>query len=149
MGRIIVANVMPITGTAARVAARLCNFETDKSYLLSDHQEFHDTEVAPVIRSMKKSHVDLFGDASRIGPAAHNRARSGRRIEAVKWRIEQYAIVVTFRQLVGFGEERSGDNETDNAGYYRAVEVYVYAEKPPTPAPPKPRKSLSCGPGRC
>jgi hypothetical protein len=82
--------------------------------------------------------VDLFGYASRIGDTGFNLALSEQRINTVKKRISTYASNVNFQIQKGLGESESGPDERDNAGYYRAVEVYVYAFKPPPPKPVPP-----------
>jgi hypothetical protein len=135
-------DVQRISGTNAKAAARLCNFKTGKSFLLTGHQDYLDDEVRAVIRTMQKPFVDLFGYASRAGDGAFNMALSGQRMNAVKARISEYANQVEFRTLTPYGETQSGPNERNDDGYYRAVEVYVYAEKPPTPKPPKPKHFL-------
>jgi hypothetical protein len=131
-------DVQRISGTTAKVAARLCNFDTGQAILLLAHEKFLDEEVAPVIRGMQGPWVDLFGYASRRGDATFNRRLSDNRLKAVRWRIDQYANRVNFQIQVGFGETQSGPNERSNDGYWRAVEVYVYAHKPPPPKPPTP-----------
>ena len=57
-------DIQLITGTNARSAARLCNFETAKSYLLLSHQDWLDYQLAPIIRELQNPWVDLFGYAS-------------------------------------------------------------------------------------
>ncbi|MBS3650771.1 hypothetical protein KEU06_19350 [Pseudaminobacter sp. 19-2017] len=135
---LIVANVMPITGSGAKAAARLCNFETSQSFLLRDHIDFLDGPVASAIRSFQTPWVELRGYASRAGDAGYNQKLSERRIAAVRARIEQFANKVNFQVYVALGESQSGDNERDNSGYYRAVEVLVFGTKPPPPPQPKP-----------
>jgi hypothetical protein len=135
---LIVADVMPISGSGAKAAGRLCNFVTSKSFLLLSHQEFLDTQVASAIRSFQNPWVEIRGYASRIGNASFNQRLSERRVESVKARIEQYTNKVNFKVSVGYGESQSGEDELDNSGYYRAVEVLVFGSRPPTPQPPKP-----------
>lgn len=135
-------DVQKISGTYAKAAARLCNFETGKSYLLLAHQDFLDNDVRNVIQKMQGPWVDLFGYASRAGDAGFNMNLSDQRIKAVRARIEQYANQVNFQIHQALGETQSGLNERNNDGYYRAVEIYVYASKPPTPVPPAPKPSL-------
>lgn len=131
-------DVQRITGTGAKVAARLCNFETSTAYLKSAHIEFLDKEVASVIRGMQGPWVDLLGYASRRGDAGFNQTLSEQRLQSVKGRIEQYANRVNFQIQTALGESESGPEESDNSGYWRAVEVYVYAFKPPAPKPQPP-----------
>lgn len=131
-------DVQRITGTDAKVAARLCNFATGRAELLQAHVDFLDKEVAGVIRNMQGPWVDLFGYASRVGDARFNMTLSEQRISSIKQRISRYATLVNFQIQKGFGETQSGPNERDNSGYWRAVEVYVYAHRPPPPKPVPP-----------
>lgn len=134
-------DVQRITGTSAKSAARLCNFVTSEAKLLTSHIQYLDTEVAPVIKGMIGPWVDLFGYASRRGNSAFNTVLSEQRIKAVKERIATYAENVNFQQQTGFGDSQSGPDASDNSGYYRAVDVMVYATKPPprpVPVAPKP-----------
>jgi hypothetical protein len=131
-------DIQRITGTNAKIAARLCNFPTGKSNMLASHRAFLDKEVAPVIRGMQGPWVDMFGYASRLGSASFNQQLSEQRIAEIRKHIATYAKNVNFQIQTGFGESQSGPKETDDSGYYRAVEVYVYASKPPAPKPPKP-----------
>ena len=126
-------NVQRITGTGAKSAARLCNFSTGAADLLQAHIAYLDSEVAPVIRGMNGPWVDLLGYASRLGDAASNKLLSERRVQAVEQRISQYASNVNFQIQTGLGESTSGADESDDSGYWRAVDVFVYAHKPPQP----------------
>ena len=128
-------DIQRITGTSAKIAARLCNFPTARADILRGHIDFLDKEVAAVIRSMQGPWVDLFGYASRIGDGRFNMALSEHRMNTVKQRISQYAKAVNFQLQKRLGDTESGPNERDNSGYWRAVEVYVYAHKPPPPKP--------------
>jgi hypothetical protein len=135
-------DIQRITGTHAKVAARLCNFETGEAFLKSSHVDFLDSEVRNVIQNMEGPWVDLFGYASRRGDESFNMTLSVNRVKSVMNRISQYATKVNFQIRQGLGETESGGNEADNSGYYRAVEVYVYAYKPQTPVPPQPAVTL-------
>jgi len=126
-------NIQRISGTSAKIAARLCNFVTAQYFLLLPHQEFLDKEVAPVIRGLKGPWVDLFDYASRAGEAGFNQTLSQDRLEEVKQRIGRYANEVSFHIQTSYGDSLSGPNERNNDGYWRAVEVYVYGFKPPQP----------------
>lgn len=137
-------DVQRISGTSAKSAARLCNFVTNDSKLLTSHIQYLDTEVATVIKDMIGPWVDLFGYASRRGNPAFNTVLSNQRLKAVKDRIATYAPNVNFQQQTGYGDSESGPDASDNSGYYRAVEVLVYATKPPPrpkPVAPKPIES--------
>jgi hypothetical protein len=129
-------DIQRITGTDAKIAARLCNFVTGKDFLLAKHLVFLETEVAPVLRSMHGPWVDIHGYASRKGDANFNMALSKRRINSVRLHLSRHTNSANFKIYEGYGETQSGPNENDNDGYWRAVEVYVFAEKPqPKPAP--------------
>ena len=137
-------DVQRVTGTTAKSAARLCNFVTSDANLLTLHIKYLDTEVAPVIKGMVGPWVDLFGYASRKGNPAFNAVLSNQRLKAVKDRIATYAQNVNFQQQVGYGDSASGPDASDNSGYYRAVDVLVYATKPPprvVPVAPKPAEA--------
>ena len=126
-------DVQPITGTTAKAAARLCNFNTDDATLMPAHLLYLDTVVAPVIVGMQGPWVDLFGYASRVGNKNLNLALSQRRLDNVKAHIARFIPNINFQMQRGFGEDESGPNEHDNNGYWRAVEVHVYAHRPPPP----------------
>ena len=108
-------NIQRITGTSAKIAARFRNFVTAQSFLLPDHINFLDDEVAPVIRGMKGAWVDIFGYASRRSDANFNQRLSEQRIFSVKNRISEYANQVNFQFSVPLGESESGPDETTNA----------------------------------
>jgi len=128
-------DVQPITGMPAKAAARLCNFVTGRSDLLNGHIQFLDSQVQPIIQTLPGAWVDLFGFASRLGNANSNQTLSENRIGSVRNRIAGYAPAINFQQYKGLGEAESGPDESDDSGYWRAVEVYVYAYKPPPPRP--------------
>jgi hypothetical protein len=131
----MVQDVLKITGTNAKVAARLCNFSTGESFLLSTHLEFLDNEVRNTLRNIQWPWVDLYGYASRAGDARFNLDLSSRRIDVVKGRVAQYTDRVNFVIHKALGETQSGPNERNDDGYYRAVEVYIFGNKPPAPTP--------------
>lgn len=106
--------------------------------LLPAHIKYLDQEVAPVIRQMQGPWVDLHGYASRLGDHTKNMVLSDKRINTVKQRISGYAKQVNFQIQKPYGETESGDSVDPNDGYWRAVEVYVYAHKPPPPKPVPP-----------
>lgn len=127
--------VKQISGTPAKVAARLMNFATGQSFLLTQHLDFLDRQVQPVVRGLQGAWVDLFGYASRVGSTEFNLALSRRRLDAVKARVAEYANQVNFQIQTALGESESGPDERDNDAYWRAVEVYVYGHRPPPPKP--------------
>lgn len=136
-------DVQPITGTNAKVAARLCNFKTGFADLLVSHKTWLDANVLPAVQSIQGPWIDLIGYASRIGNTQANKALSQRRCDTVRSYVATYGSNLNFPTDVGLGP--TGPDANDNDGYYRAVEVYVYGFKPP-PQPnvirvplPKPR----------
>ena len=48
-------NALTIAGTGALVAVRLCNFETGRDYLLTDHMAFLDSRVRPLLPWIPKA----------------------------------------------------------------------------------------------
>jgi hypothetical protein len=84
--------------------------------------------------------VDVFGYASHLGDAGFNKQLADKRCSAVVQFIKAAVPNVSFPQQFGFGESRSGGGATDNDGYWRSVDVYVYAAGKPSgpPVPPKP-----------
>jgi hypothetical protein len=140
----MVDNVMPITQDVPRprAAARLCNFKTGFAELLEDHKRWIDETVGRTIVSMPGAWVDLIGYASKLGNADSNKALSARRVNAVRDYIATWKKDTNFQQQVALGEEQSTGDESNDDGYFRAVEVYVYAFAPPPLAPrvekPKP-----------
>lgn len=131
-------DVQKITGTNAKAAARLCNFVTAQYRLLPAHEAWLDSDVQRVLKTMQFPWVDILGYASRRGSAAANLQLSKQRVEATKAKISTYMRGINFQIQAGYGEEESGPDESNNDGYYRAVEVYVYATRPPPLKPPKP-----------
>jgi hypothetical protein len=130
-------DVEKITGSTALVAARLCNFPTAHANLMPTHIAWLDNEVAQKIRSLPEPWVDLIGYASHLGNASFNKKLSFDRCESIRKRIEGYGHKVSFPVEWAKGEESSGGGASDNSGYWRAVEVYVYGVKPPPkPVPP-------------
>ncbi|MFO0405467.1 MAG: hypothetical protein ACK50Q_03710 [Labrys sp. (in: a-proteobacteria)] len=136
-------DVMRISGTTALIAARLCNFKTGEAFLQLTHQSFLDDEVRPIVRASKNCWIDLYGYASRAGDANFNLNLSKARITSVRNRIDLYRDNINFAIFSSLGETESGPIERNDDGYYRAVEVYVYGQKPnPSPIPPKPQEKI-------
>lgn len=127
----------------AAVAGRLCNFVTAKSVLLPSHRQWLDSAVIPAIRKSPNPWVDIFGYASRLGDAQYNKQLSDARCKAVVKYIKDAAPRTAFPQQFGYGESRSTGGDRDNDGYWRAVELYVYAfGKPPDPKPRPPEPQI-------
>lgn len=129
----MVDNVMTVTQDQPkpRAAARLCNFKTGQADLLQDHKDWIDKTVGPIITSLQGTWVDLIGYASKLGNAESNKALSGRRVDAVRDYIATWKKGINFQKEVALGEEQSMGDESNNDGYFRAVEVYVYGFAPP------------------
>ena len=129
-------DIQAISGSGARVAARLCNFETGENFLLGSHVNWLDQNVAPIIRSLPNSWVDLHGYASRHGNTKLNDYISQQRCVSVKKWIDNYANKVKYNIYRAYGDSESGTNPSNNDGYWRAVDIYVFAVEPP----PKPKQ---------
>jgi hypothetical protein len=129
----MVPNVMPITQDEPKpqAAGRLCNFKTGYFDLLPDHKVWLDHTVGRVLWDLKGTWVDLVGYASKLGNADFNKQLSARRVEEVKKYIGTLKKDVNFQQETALGEEMSGDDESNDDGYFRAVEVFVYGFAPP------------------
>ncbi|PRH89586.1 hypothetical protein C5L14_03225 [Labrys okinawensis] len=142
------SDVEPINPGQASAAGRLCNFTTGQSRLLSSHIAWLDATVIPLLRNTANPWVDVFGYASRSGDAQFNKRLSDQRCQAVVDHIKAAVSGVSFPQQFGYGESQSGGRDNDNDGYWRAVELYVYATgRPPAPAPtPPPAPNFVCGP---
>ena len=137
-----VPDTMVITGTGAKYAVRLCNFGTGKAFLLNSHTQRLDADVPKAIAGMNKIWVVLKGYASKLGDSDKNLSLSGKRVEATKNWISNYSNKIEFRKEYHLGEKESLGKEDDDSGYYRAVEVLIYANKPP---PPKPDPEIVSG----
>lgn len=146
-------DVEPVAAGKATVAGRLCNFPTAKSTLLAGHRQWLDSTVIPAVKKSPNPWIDIFGYASHLGDAGYNKQLSDARCKAVVQYIKAAAPRVSFPQQFGYGESRSTGSAQDNDGYWRAVELYVYANgKPPGPGPgpgpkPKPQPGPNPGPG--
>lgn len=128
-------NALTIAGTGALVAVRLCNFETSKAYLLTDHMAFLDSRVRPLLRSMPSAWVDIIGYASHRGNEGFNQRLSEQRCHKVRDYLAELDDA-NFQIVQGVGESQSGsDGEQDNYGWWRAVAVYVYGTRPATAGP--------------
>ncbi len=132
-------DIQVISGTEAAIAARLCNFVTAKSFLLQSHMDWLDQNVLPVIQSLVNPWVDLYGYASRTGNFEFNRQLSFQRCESVKSWVGNYSERTNFQIEWAKGESESGPDESNNDGYWRAVEIYVFGQPhPPAPDIPTP-----------
>ena len=138
-GVAMVKDIEPVQAGTATIAARLCNFKTAQSDPLYTHRQWLDANVIPAIRNSPNPWVDIFGYASRLGDPTFNKKLSDKRCAAVVQHIRSSVPRVSFPQQFGYGEDRSGGGVNDNDGFWRAVELYVYAAgRPSVPDKPKP-----------
>jgi len=136
-------DVQPITGTDALVAARLCNFGTGQSNPLPTHERWLEDNVRPVLAGNPAAWVDVIGHASRQwkqtgGRNSHqlNYELTVQRCKEVEQRLLTYSPRVNIGREVPEGDDESLAPNPDD-GYDRAVEVLVYASRPPPrPKPP-------------
>lgn len=126
-------DIMPATGGAGcRLAARLCNFPTGWSALKGSHQRWLDDYVEPLISSLEAPWIDLFGYASQLGSPGANYQLSDARCGKVREYVSNYSGRVYWNFLRGKGASESATLDTNNDGWWRAVEVFMYGFKPPT-----------------
>lgn len=118
-----------------KIAARLCNFVNNSTALLQSHNLWLEANVAPIIRSQQNSWVDLHGYASKLGNAKSNEILSANRCQSVRTKVSTFANRVNFNIGTAKGESESlgDDYDTDPvvAGYWRRVEILVFAVQPP------------------
>ncbi len=131
-------NIQIISGSQARLAARLCNFVKGGHFLLLPHQNWLDTNLRETVRSLTNCWVDIIGYASKRGNADYNHRLSMLRCESVKEWVKNYSDKIDFHVPDARGERESGGDENNNDGYWRAVEIYVYGFRPPGPRPKRP-----------
>ena len=125
----------------ATLSARLCNFPRAHGELtVQAHKTFLDKAIVS-IQNSPNPWVDLFGYASHLGNAGFNKQLSIKRCESVVKYIRDRVPRVTFPQEFGFGDSKSTGDANNDDGYWRAVDVFVYAfGKPPVrPNPPAPQ----------
>lgn len=131
-------------GTGAVIAVRLCNFVRGQASPLDAHRTWLDDNVRPKIMPLTNPWVDLIGYASRLGAPDKNQTLSENRCHEVKKHISGYSPKISFPMEFGKGESESGSDESNDSGYFRAVEVWVYGSRPATrPQIPKPSKQTS------
>lgn len=133
-------DVMPIRNKGgALIAARLCNFQTSHAGLSMKHMDWLDKNVQPLVQKTPGLWIDLIGYASQLpyaanaGPGDNNYALSNRRVESVKKWISEYSEKINFQVQWGKGASESATILTNNDGWWRAVEVYVYGFRPAPP----------------
>jgi hypothetical protein len=132
-------NILPaFKGGEHLAAARLVNFPTGYSTLLHDHEDWLNANVEPHFTKPEGAWVDLIAYASRRGNSAFNLTLSKSRMESVKNKLLEKAggADVEFNRRVWEGDTEDKTVFTDNWGYWRAVEVYVYGGSKPA-IPPK------------
>jgi hypothetical protein len=122
----------------ARTAIRLCNFPTGKSKMLDSHKQWLDQNVKQFLASCPYPWVDMFGYASHLGNPISNKKLSDDRCDEVMHWLQTYNPKTGFPQEFGYGDSRSTGGRTDDDGYWRAVEIYVYGSVPPGKVPRTP-----------
>lgn len=136
-------DIEPVDAGKSSVSGRLCNFPTGSPFLTPTHKIWLDEMVIPALHSSPNPWIDIFGYASRLGDYEFNKQLSYQRCEAVVRYVRAAVPNVPFPQEFGFGESKSdGAGVAENDGFWRAVELYVYANgKPPKRKlpPPEPR----------
>ena len=139
-----VPDVMPISGGPFLIAARLCNFPTGRAVLLPKHSLWLTNDLGGVMNGTTAPWVDVVGYASKLGDPRANLRLSRARCESVKVKVRARNSRATFNIELPKGESESLGGETNNDGYWRAVDVYVYGARPPKPrrSPPKPAPDL-------
>lgn len=136
-------DILPITNSdpAYRTGARLCNFPTNRTNMLATHQTWLDANVKGVIQSNPAPYVHLFGYASNLNRHHINQRKLSKdRLLDTRAYVAAYGTSTVFEQEIPMGAENDGANLNDD-GYYRAVEIQVFAKRPPvrpTPLPPDP-----------
>ncbi|MFT3927828.1 MAG: hypothetical protein QM778_35195 [Myxococcales bacterium] len=133
-----VPDVMPMSGGEFLTAARLCNFSTGQAFLLAKHHTWLQKDLLRAVRHSVAPWIDVVGYASKLGDANFNMTLSGHRCESVKRNIRAHSNRATFNVELHKGESESMGNESNNDGYWRSVDVYVWGKKPPVPVRPPP-----------
>ena len=128
-------DIEPITGTTAKVAARLCNIPTGTATLLETHRQWLDKNVKLAIEKLNASWVDLIGYASHRGTnrGFDNLGLSRQRVDAVQKHIATYATNINFAKRQPVGDSQSTGGANDDDGRFRAVDVLVFGSPPPAP----------------
>lgn len=144
----IVADVVRLPSSTARVGIRLCNFATGHALLRPLHEAVLDGMVKPLVAETPDSWVGILGYASHLGHAAFNKRLSYHRCESVRKRIVTYSDTVKFPAEWGLGDSQSTGAADNNDGYWRAVDVHVFypsSVQPPRPDAPQPPPSIPAG----
>jgi hypothetical protein len=128
-------DVTPIKGNGTRLAVRLCNFPTRFAAPTDDHMKWIDRTLVPTINSLQTAWVDLIGWASKLGDPRYNDALSLRRCDKVREYIKESTSRAKFNVQWPKGSSESLGAATNNDGWWRAVEVFLYGFKPPTVTP--------------
>lgn len=128
-------------GTPVEVAGRLYNFGTGKVDMVADHSGWLDQRIIEEVLKRPHPWVDVIGYASKLGDPVKNQRLSEARAQKVK----DYIVaglrkkgrapegLITPQPSRGeFGEGYETTNTRDDDEKWRAVDVYVYAAKPPS-----------------
>jgi len=127
-----------IPGQPLRVAARLCNFPTNKWKMWVEHEDWLRAKVIPILRDPQGAWIDVLAYASARGKTGSNKTLSDRRREEVVEFLKRESgnPNLPINRNHPYGEEESGPDESNNSGYFRAVDVYVYGGQMPAVVPP-------------
>ena len=117
------------------LASRLADFTTGRAEPHPSHKDWLRGEVARLLNSKSGSWVDLIGHASAVGDAGANMELSKRRVQQVEAAIRSAAPDCERYKEFPKGEQESGIVQSDNSPCFRSVEVIVYAQSTPKPAP--------------
>ena len=130
----------PLYRTDADFQKRLINFDTGRHALQAPHKDWLD-ELLEKTPATREFHCHIYGYASKRGNPDLNKRLSHNRASAVARYLEERNPKYTSRieTFQSFGEEDPGynpvDKEFDNDPRWRAVEVHVKFDKPPTIKP--------------
>jgi hypothetical protein len=139
----MVPDVMPISGTTAKYAVRLCNFKTGQSTLTYNHRQDMELKVKPLIAGSSTCYAEIVGYASHKGDARNydNRSLSMSRIAAVKSLLLAWQPQLRVTKTDPEGSSASTGGVENDDGYWRAVDVFIYCtgQAPATPHPSAPQ----------
>lgn len=115
--------------------ASLFNFDIDGDSVKSEHANFLESRVAPLLQG-DRGHIWMQGSASKSGGDAHNIELSRRRVNKVAEILRDKGILDRQMQLDAVGEQlaqaHANEDETD-----RAVELVVLPVARESPPPPR------------
>jgi hypothetical protein len=121
----------PAEAADAGLSASLHNFDIDDATVKAEHRRFLDADVVPLLKANQRAVAFLRGTASKSGTAAHDRALSERRVNAVaeflvSKGVGKAQIVTTFSGK-DLSVSKLNEDEAD-----RAVFVLLESAGPPS-----------------